>query len=134
MDCIILHKSEFYLYEKYNELFKLFKKLNVDCSPIAIRKMENNYYFIILENDNKIVCAAQIYVNDELCLKYVIVPEKYRKMGYAKKIINHIIENKNQKAFSITIPRKNRTIINKLIKNNFIITKTEDFTLTMGRA
>ena len=77
--------------------------------------------FLICELDKKIVGVVDYsFFDDRIEINYIIVDNKYRRMGLATKMLDFLIEkNKNIENITLEVSSKNNVAIDFYHKNKF---------------
>lgn len=77
--------------------------------------------FLIYELDKKIVGVVDYsFFDDRIEINYIIVDNKYRRMGLATKMLDFLIEkNKNIENITLEVSSKNNVAIDFYHKNKF---------------
>lgn len=77
--------------------------------------------FLIYESDKKIVGVIDYsFFDNRIEINYIVVDNKYRRMGLATKMLNFLIENnKNIENITLEVSSKNNVAIDFYHKNKF---------------
>jgi glucosamine-phosphate N-acetyltransferase len=118
-------------YKQYVELMNDFRPINMEISKEKFNELYDiifkNSIIFVIEIEQKIIAATTLIIDQKFIhnlAKYghiedVIVDSKYRKQGFGKKIINHVVNYcKTHNFYKITLTC-NEKLIHFYEKNDF---------------
>lgn len=122
--------QEFYLHPLYKQNIELLRDVRLIYTPKKIKQESRlgGIYFVILYQEDTVISIARcVRSGGTVTLTHMATAKKYRNQKYATKLFTYIMDQTS----SVLVPRKNKNIINKLIKYKYRIISTTDDTVMM---